>query len=44
MQMAEEAQEGMRGKGVYIHVGIGNDKNSKYERREVQESMGKWHM
>ena len=25
MQVAEEAQEGMRGKGVYI--GMGNDKN-----------------
>ena len=38
--MAEEAQEGMRGKDVY--VGMGNDKNSKceLERREVQGVSG----
>ena len=40
MQVAEEAQEGMRGKDVY--VGMGNDKNSKceLERREVQGVSG----
>ena len=38
MQVQGEAQEGMRGKGVY--VGMGNDKNSKCKRREVQGVSG----